>query len=31
MATSFLGFLRMRRNMRDTRTTLERMRDVVEA
>jgi hypothetical protein len=30
-ATSFLGFLRKRRNMRDMRTTLERIKDVVEA
>jgi hypothetical protein len=29
-ATSFLGFLRKRRNMRDMRTTLERIKDVVE-
>ena len=29
--TSFLGSLRKRRNMRDMRTTLERIRDVVEA
>jgi hypothetical protein len=28
--TSFLGFLRKRRNMRDMRTTLERIKDVVE-
>jgi hypothetical protein len=30
-ATSFLGFLRKRRNMRDMRTTVERIKDVVEA
>jgi hypothetical protein len=30
-ATAFLGFLRKRRNLRDMRTTLERMKDVVEA
>ena len=30
-ATSFLGLLRKRRNMRDMRTTLERIKDVVEA
>ena len=30
-ATSFLGFLRKRRNMRDMRTTLERIKEVVEA
>jgi hypothetical protein len=30
-ATSFVGFLRKRRNMRDMRTTLERIKDVVEA
>ena len=30
-ATSFLGFLRKRRNMRDMRSTLERIKDVVEA
>ena len=30
-ATAFLGFLRKRRNMRDMRTTLERIKDVVEA
>jgi hypothetical protein len=30
-ATSFLGYLRKRRNMRDMRTTLERIKDVVEA
>ena len=30
-ATSLLGFLRKRRNMRDMRTTLERIKDVVEA
>lgn len=30
-ATSFLGYLRQRRNMRDMRTTLERIKDVVEA
>jgi hypothetical protein len=30
-ATAFLGFLRKRRNVRDMRTTLERIRDVVEA
>jgi hypothetical protein len=30
-ATAFLGYLRKRRNMRDMRTTLERIRDVVEA
>jgi hypothetical protein len=29
--TSFLGFLRKRRNLRDMRTTLERIKDVVEA
>jgi hypothetical protein len=29
--TSFLGYLRKRRNMRDMRTTLERIKDVVEA
>jgi Polyketide cyclase / dehydrase and lipid transport len=29
-ATSFLGFLRKRRNMRDMRTTLERIKAVVE-
>jgi hypothetical protein len=29
--TSFLGHLRKRRNMRDMRTTLERIKDVVEA
>jgi hypothetical protein len=30
-ATAFLGYLRKRRNMRNMRTTLERIRDVVEA
>lgn len=30
-ATSFLGFLRKRRNLRDMRTTLERIKAVVEA
>ena len=30
-ATAFLGYLRKRRNMRDMRTTLERIKDVVEA
>jgi Polyketide cyclase / dehydrase and lipid transport len=30
-ATSFMGYLRKRRNMRDMRTTLERIKDVVEA
>ena len=30
-ATAFLGFLRKRRNVRDMRTTLERIKDVVEA
>jgi Polyketide cyclase / dehydrase and lipid transport len=30
-ATAFLGFLRKRRNLRDMRTTLERIKDVVEA
>jgi Polyketide cyclase / dehydrase and lipid transport len=30
-ATSFLGFLRKRRNMRDMHTTLERIKAVVEA
>src|SRR4051794_30004146 len=30
-ATAFLGYLRKRRSMRDMRTTLERIRDVVEA
>jgi len=30
-ATSFLGFLRKRRNLRDMRTTLERIKTVVEA
>ena len=30
-ATAFLGVLRKRRNLRDMRTTLERIRDVVEA
>ena len=30
-ATSFLGYLRKRRNMRDMRTTLERIKGVVEA
>jgi hypothetical protein len=30
-ATAFLGYLRKRRNIRDMRTTLERIRDVVEA
>ncbi len=30
-ATAFLGFCRKRRNERDIRTTLERIRDVVEA
>jgi hypothetical protein len=29
-ATSFVGFLRKRRNMRDMRTTLERIKAVVE-
>jgi hypothetical protein len=29
--TSFLGYLRKRRNLRDMRTTLERIKDVVEA
>jgi hypothetical protein len=29
--TSFLGFLRRRRNVRDMRTTLERIKVVVEA
>jgi hypothetical protein len=29
--TAFLGYLRKRRNMRDMRTTLERIKDVVEA
>ena len=29
--TSFLGYLRKRRNMRDMRTTLERIKSVVEA
>ena len=29
--TSFLGYLRKRRNMRDMRTTLERIKGVVEA
>ena len=29
--TSFLGYLRKRRNMRDMRTTLERIKNVVEA
>jgi hypothetical protein len=29
--TSFLGYLRKRRNMRDMRTTLERIKEVVEA
>jgi hypothetical protein len=30
-ATSVMGYLRRRRNMRDMRTTLERIKDVVEA
>lgn len=30
-ATSFLGFLRKRRNLRDMRTTLERIKAVVES
>jgi len=30
-ATAFLGYLRKRRNLRDMRTTLERIKDVVEA
>jgi hypothetical protein len=30
-ATAFLGYRRKRRNMRDMRTTLERIKDVVEA
>jgi hypothetical protein len=30
-ATAFLGYLRKRRNIRDMRTTLERINDVVEA
>jgi hypothetical protein len=29
--TEFLGYLRKRRNLRDMRTTLERIKDVVEA